>query len=55
MTQYYVGLDVQSKESVFVLMDDKGKVPPQGTMATTGEGFPRWQAQSQLPNGTAVA
>jgi transposase len=52
---YYVGLDVHSKESVFVMMDKKGKLRAQGALATTPEGFQRWQEHHQVPRGTAVA
>jgi hypothetical protein len=45
MAQYYVGMDVHSKESVFVMMDGKGKLCAQGVLATTPEGFQRWQGQ----------
>jgi transposase len=55
MTQYYVGMDVHSKESVFVLADGKGKVKAQGKLATTAEGFHVWQVQHQVPSGTSVA
>jgi transposase len=53
--QYYVGMDVHSKESVFVMMDGKGKLRAQGALATTPEGFQRWQGQYPGPRGTAVA
>jgi transposase len=55
MAQYYVGLDVHSKESVFVIADGQGKLCAQGAVATTPEGFQRWQAHYQLASGTAVA
>jgi transposase len=53
--QYYVGMDVHSKESVFVMVDRKGKLRAQGTLVTTVEGFQAWQQHYQVPSGTAVA
>jgi transposase len=53
--KYYVGMDVHSKESVFVMADTKGKIRAQGTLATTVEGLQRWQAHYQVPRETPVA
>ena len=53
--KYYVGMDVHSKESVFVMADGTGKLCAQGALATTPEGFQRWQEHYQVPCGTAVA
>ena len=55
MGQYYVGMDVHSKESVFMMMDGKGKRCAQGALSTTLEGFQRWQEQYRVPRGTEVA
>jgi hypothetical protein len=38
----YVGLDVHSKASVFVIQDGRGQVLSQGELPTTPEGFRRW-------------
>ena len=51
----YVGLDVHSKASVFVIQDGHGQVMAQGEMPTTPEGFRRWHDAQQLPAGTPVA
>jgi transposase len=51
----YVGLDVHSKASVFVIQDAHGQVLAQGEMPTTPDGFRRWCDAQQLPAGTPVA
>src|SRR5262245_34405377 len=51
----YVGLDVHSKASVFVMQDGHGQVLAQGEMPTTPEGFRRWHEAQRLPTGTPVA
>jgi transposase len=51
----YVGLDVHSKASVFVIQDGHGQVMAQGALATTPEGFRRWYDAQHLPAGTPVA
>src|SRR5262249_15832496 len=53
--KYYVGMDVHSKESVFVMADTKGKLRAQGTLATTVEGLRRWQVHYQVPRETPIA
>jgi transposase len=55
MTQYYGGLDVHSKQSVFEIQDGTGKVVAQGAVATTPEGLQRLRDDHRLPKGTAVA
>jgi transposase len=55
MRTYYVGLDVHSKKSAFVIEDDGGKVIAQGEVVTTAEGFSQLQATYQLARGTRVA
>jgi transposase len=55
MRRYYVGLDVHSKKSAFVIEDNGGKVIAQGEVATTPEGFSQLQATYQLARGTRVA
>jgi transposase len=51
----YVGLDVHSKASVFVIQGGRGQVLAQGEVPTTPEGFRRWHEAQRLPAGTAVA
>lgn len=51
----YVGLDVHSKASVFVIQDGHGQVMAQGEMPTTPEGFRRWHEAQRLPTATPVA
>src|SRR5262249_24832953 len=51
----YVGLDVHSKASVFVIQDGSGRVVAQGEVPTTPEGFRGWHAAQRLPTGTPVA
>jgi len=55
MRKYYVGLDVHSKNSAFVIEDEGGKVIARGEVPTTPEGFWGLQATYQLANGTQVA
>ena len=51
----YVGLDVHSKASVFVIQDGHGQVLAQGEMLTTPEGLRRRYDAQHLPAGTPVA
>ncbi len=55
MTRYYVGLDVHSKQSAFVIEDEGGKVIARGEVPTTPDGFSRLQATYHLSPGTQVA
>jgi len=55
MAQYYVGLDVHSRQSVFVIEDAAGQVVGQGEVPTTPEGLQQLQTQHRLPAGTPVA
>jgi transposase len=55
MTQYYVGLDVHSRQSAFAIEDHEGRVIAQGETPTTPAGFERLRAAYQLPPGTRVA
>jgi len=55
MRKYYVGLDVHSKKSAFVIEDEGGKVIARGEVPTTPEGFWGLQATYHLANGTQVA
>jgi len=55
MEQYYVGLDVHSKQSVFVIEDGAGTVTARGEVPTTRPGFERLCAEHRLPSGTRVA
>ena len=55
MTQYYVGLDVHSRQSAFVIEDHEGRVIAQGEIPTTPAGFERLRETYHLPAGTPVA
>lgn len=55
MRTYYVGLDVHSKQTSFVIEDKGGKVIARGEVPTTPEGFWGLQATYHLANGTKVA
>jgi transposase len=55
MAQYYVGLDVHSKQSVFEIQEETGKVVMRGEVATTPEGLTSLRDQHGLAAGTAVA
>src|SRR5690242_12048169 len=54
MGQYYVGLDVHSRESVFVIKQDDGIVA-RGAIPTTSAGLARLRDAHALPPGTPVA
>lgn len=51
----YVGLDVHSKASVFVIADASGQVTARGEVPTTPEGLERLRSQYGLAAGTPVA
>jgi hypothetical protein len=53
--EMYVGLDVHSKQSVFVIEDEDGKVVARGEVPTSREGMERLRTEHALPAGTAVA
>ncbi len=55
MTRYYVGLDVHSKQSAFVIEDEGGKAIARGEVPTTPDGFSRLQSTYHLSPGTQVA
>ena len=55
MEPYYVGLDVHSRQSAFVMQDASGRVVAQGEMPTTRAALAAWRAHHQLPAGTPVA
>src|SRR2546428_12956468 len=51
----YVGLDVHSKRSVFVIEAEDGRVVARGDIATTPVGFRQWQRQPGLAAETPAA
>src|SRR5438477_9293864 len=51
----YVGLDVHSKRSVFVIEAEDGRVAARGDIPTTPAGFRQLQRQHALPAETPVA
>ena len=51
----YVGLDVHSKASVFVIQDAEGEVVTHGDLPTTPEAFRQWRESHRLALGTPVA
>jgi len=53
--QQYVGLDVHSKQTTFVIQDETGRVVAQGEISTTPQGLRRLQASHHLPLETPVA
>lgn len=55
MGAYYVGLDVHTRETMFVIQDETGIVVGRGTVSTTPAGLVRWRDHYQLPAGTTVA
>jgi hypothetical protein len=55
MAAYYVGLDVHSRDSVFVIQDEAGAILGRGMVPTTPEGFARLRDEHHVPPGTRVA
>ena len=55
MQQYYLGLDVHSRQSTFVMEDGAGRVTAQGEVPTTPAGLAHLRAAHRLPPGTRVA
>ncbi|MBM4419854.1 MAG: IS110 family transposase [Chloroflexi bacterium] len=55
MATYYVGLDVHSRQSTFVVEDAAGKVVAQGEVPTTPAGFSGLVATHGLAPRTQVA
>lgn len=55
MQSYYVGLDVHSKQSVFVIEDHAGAAVARGTIPTTAVGLTCLRDQYGLAPGTPVA
>src|SRR5881628_2873799 len=55
MEQYYVGLDVHSRQSTFVIEDAAGRVTAQGEVPTTPAGLAHLRAAHRLPPETPVA
>ncbi len=55
MGAYYVGLDVHSRETVFVIQDEAGTTVGRGAVPTTPEGLARVCRDYQLPPRTIVA
>jgi transposase len=51
----YVGLDVHSKQSVFVIEDEGGTVVARGEVPTSAEGMRRLREEHRLPAATRVA
>jgi len=54
MEPYIVGLDVHSRESVFVMQTAPGRVVAEGKVPTTETGFRQWQVTYAVPPGTRV-
>lgn len=55
MGAYYVGLDVHSRDSVFVIQDETGALRGRGAVPTTPEGFAQLCREHALAPGTTVA
>lgn len=53
--QRYVGLDVHSKNSVFVIQDRRGRAVGDGKVPTDREGLQQMRDRFDLPAGTQVA
>lgn len=55
MGAYYVGLDVHSQDTVFVIQDETGAIRARGAIPTTPDGLARLREEHELPTGTTVA
>ena len=55
MQSYYVGLDVHSRESVFVVENDAGAIVARGSVPTTINGLKHLRDSCGLPAATDVA
>jgi transposase len=55
MQNYYVGLDVHIRESVFVVKNDEGAMVARGSVPTTVCGLKHLRDSCHLPAGTGVA
>src|SRR5260370_23814395 len=55
MQSYYVGLDVHSRESVFVVENDAGVIVARGSVPTTVNGLKHLHDSCGLPAATGVA
>ena len=55
MQNYYVGLDVHSRESVFVVENDAGVMVARGSVPTTLDGLKQLRDSCGLPAATGVA
>jgi hypothetical protein len=53
--ELYVGLDVHSKQSVFVIEDEDGNVVARGEVPTSREGMERLRSEHALPTGRCGA
>lgn len=51
----YVGLDAHSKNCVYVIEDENGKIVGEGSVPTTGDGLASLRKRYELPVGTRVA
>jgi len=55
MQSYYVGLDVHSRESVFVVENEAGAIVARGSVPTTVNGLKHLRDSCGLPAATGVA
>ena len=55
MQSYYVGLDVHSRESVFVVENEAGAIVARGSVPTTVNGLKHLRDSCGLPATTGVA
>lgn len=55
MARYYVGLDVHSKRSTFVIQDGRGRIVAQGEVPTSPQGLGGLVKEHELPARTPVA
>lgn len=50
----YIGMDVHSKQTVYVAQDESGSVIVQGSVATTEQGLSEMIKAAEVPTGTSV-
>ncbi len=54
MAVYYVGLDVHSKDCVYAVQDEQGRLLGEGSVPTSPEGLLLLRRRFELPDGTRV-
>ena len=54
MAEFYVGIDVHSKDCVYAVQDEHGTLLGEGSVSTSPEGLLSLRRRFELPDGTRV-